>query len=619
MWRKWYFIKNVIQSSYILIMLIIPIIGKSQIEKTDSVFFLAKKTGLLGKIGKSVSVNNPNIGIPEDGYLKNAADFEPYRGKIIRHIQIRKIGFNKSVNDTSYNVKNIFNDLGDALHTSTKKKIILHNLFFSSGDLLYPNLLADNEKLLRDLSFLQDAKLVIEKIAGNKDSVDIIVYAKDIFPIGGSLGEATTNMAKFEMNDDNLFGSGNRIQIQHLIEAKRTPSYGMGIEFLKRNIGGSFVNMAFGYQNQNPAFNSGRREEKSMYIKADLPLVSPYHSITGGLEIASNKTQNLYIDDSTYSLHYQYNYRIIDGWIGYNIGAKKQLKYNFSSRLKKILSIRGVSRDFLTVPKIQTSQYDSRYTNLNSILSSYTIFEQDFYHTNFVFGFGRNEDLPEGFNLSFTGGWTLRNNVERLYFGAEYERSYFNRKGSYLNYILKFGGYYNAGKLTDLSFLASVQSFTRLRKIRNSKWFTRHFFSGSFTQQINTYLNDPLRLSSIYGVPLLRNPETKSSGRYTINAETVFYNTWKFFGFSFAPFGFTNISFLKNFGQFNFKGDFYGALGAGVRTRNENLVFGTMEMKAYYFPRIINNMSPWNLTLSTELKYRYTTTLIHRPEITQVN
>ncbi len=619
MWRKWYFIKNLFQSCCILIMLFIPFIGKSQIEKPDSVFFLAKKTGLLGKIGKSVSVNNSNIGIPEDGYLKNAADFEPYRGKIIRHIQIRKIGFNKSVNDTTYNVKNIFNDLGDALHTSTKKKIILNNLFFSSGDLLYPNLLADNEKLLRDLSFLQDAKLVIEKINGNQDSVDIIVYAKDIFPIGGSLGEATTNMAKFEINDDNLFGSGNRIQIQHLIEAKRTPSYGMRIEFLKRNIGGSFVNMAFGYQNQNPAFNSGRREEKSMYIKADLPLVSPYHSITGGLEIASNKTQNLYIDDSTYSLHYQYNYRIFDGWIGYNIGAKKQLKYNFSSRLKKILSIRGVSRDFLTVPKIQATQYDSRYTNLNSILSSYTIFEQDFYHTNFVFGFGRNEDLPEGFNLSFTGGWTLRNNVERLYFGAEYERSYFNRKGSYLNYILKFGGYYNEGKLTDLSFLASAQSFSRLRKIRNSKWYTRHFFGGSFTQQINTYLNDPLRLSSIYGVPLLRNPETKSSGRYTINAETVFYNTWKFFGFSFAPFGFTNISFLKDLGQFNFKGDFYGAFGAGVRTRNENLVFGTMEMKAYYFPKIINNMSPWNLTLSTELKYRYTTTLIHRPELTQVN
>ncbi|MDP1843649.1 MAG: hypothetical protein Q8K64_09540 [Sediminibacterium sp.] len=616
---KWYHIDRILFSTLIIIIIHIPLSIHAQLEKTDSVFFLAKKPGLLGKIGKSVSVNSPVVSLPQEGFLKNAENFEPFRGKIIRRINIRKIGFNKSVNDTSFESKNIFNDLGNALHTSTRSKVILNNLFFSKGDSLYPNLLADNEKLLRDLSFLQDAKLQVEKINGIKDSVDIVVYAKDVFPIGGSVGELTPDLVKLEMNDDNLFGSGNRIQIQHLIEAKRTPSYGIGIEFLKRNIAGSFINVALGYQNQNPAFNSGRREEKSMYIRADLPLVSPYHSITGGVEISSNKTQNLFIDDSTYQQNFQYNYRIFDGWMGFNIGAKKQLKYNFTSRLKKIISFRGVSRDFLSVPKIQAISYDSRYTDLSAALSSFTIFEQDFYHTNFVFGFGRNEDLPEGFNLSFTGGWTKRNNVERIYIGAEYERSYFNRRGSYMNYIVKLGSYYNQGKFEDISFLASAQSFTRLRKLGNSRWYNRNFLGGSLTQQFNTFLNDPVRLSSIYGVPLLRNPDTKSSGRFTLNAETVFYNTWKFFGFSFAPFGFTNISFLKELGNFSFDGDFYGTIGAGVRTRNENLVFGTMEMKAYYFPKTVNNMSPWNLTFSTELKYRYTTTLIHRPDVVQVN
>jgi len=619
MMLKWNHINQLLYSYCFFILVTVPFIVNAQSEKSDSVFFLAKKPGLLGKIGKSVSVNNSIVSLPKEGFSKNAQVFEPFRGKIIRRIIIRKIGFNKSVNDTSFESKNLFNDLGNALHTSTRNKVILNNLFFSKGDTLYPNLLADNEKLLRDLSFLQDAKLAVEQINGIEDAVDIIVYAKDVFPIGGSVGEATPDLVKFEMNDDNLFGSGNRIQIQHLIDAKRSPSYGFGIETLKRNIAGSFINLALGYQNQNPAFNSGRREVKSLYIKADLPLVSPYHSITGGLEISSNKTQNFYIDDSTYQQLFQYNYRILDGWVGFNIGAKKQLKYNFTTRLKKIISFRGVSRDFLMVPKVQATSYDSRYTDLSAVLSSFTIFEQDFYHTNFVFGFGRNEDLPEGFNLSFTSGWTKRNNYQRMYFGAEYERSYFNRRGSYMNYILLFGGYYHQNKLEDVSFLASAQSFTRLRKLGNSRWYNRHFLGGSITQQINTFLNDPVRLSSIYGVPLLRNPDTKSSGRFTLNAETVFYNTWKFFGFSFAPFGFTNISFLKDLGRINFEGDFYGTIGFGVRTRNENLVFGTMEMKTYYFPKTVNNMSPWNLTFSTELKYRYTTTLIHRPEVVQVN
>jgi hypothetical protein len=66
----------------------------------DTVFFLANKKGLLGKIGRSLSVNNPDPILPADGPEKNEAAFIQYRGKLIRYIFIQKIGFDKSVNDT---------------------------------------------------------------------------------------------------------------------------------------------------------------------------------------------------------------------------------------------------------------------------------------------------------------------------------------------------------------------------------------------------------------------------------------------------------------------------------------------------------------------------------------
>ncbi|MFY9463940.1 MAG: hypothetical protein WAP48_02575 [Sediminibacterium sp.] len=597
----------------------LPFCTVAQVQQQDTVFFLAKKQGLLGKIGKSISVNNPIPDLTAEGIHKNADEFEPYRGKVIRKIHIHKLGFSKLINDTGTNVQNFFSNLGDALHTRTKAKVIANNLFFTSGDLLYPNLMADNEKLLRDLSYLQDARITIAPAGTETDSVDVLVFTKDVFPIGGSMNEGGTSRVRFEINDDNLFGSGDRIQIQHLFDAKRTPAYGIGIEYLKRNIAGSFVNITVGYQNQNPAFNSGRREEQSVYVKGSLPLVSPYHAFTGGFEISMNKTVNRYGNDSLYKRMYQYNYRNVDVWTGFSLGAKQNLKLNLASRYKRLLALRIVRRDFLTVPEIQATAYDSRYTDLNGILASFTLFEQDFFHTNFIYGFGRNEDVPEGFNLSFTGGWTNKNGFSRLYAGFDYQRNYFDRKNTYLNYMFKAGAYYNQQRIEDISLLTSIELFTKLRRLGASTWYSRHFFSGSLTQQINTFLNDPVLLSSIYGLPMLNNPITRSSGRATINAETVFYNTWKFFGFSFAPFSFCNISYLKDIGRTKISGDLFSAFGAGVRTRNENLVFGTMELKAYYFPKTVVGMNPWNVTFSTNLKFRYSTELIRRPDVVQVN
>jgi len=588
-------------------------------NKQESVFFLANKKGILGKIGKSVSVNYTINNKPQENALKNAADFEPYLGKIIRTIHIKKIGFSKSKKDSSASLKQFFNQLGDELHVNTKEKIIRNNLFFTEGDKLYPNLMADNEKFLRDINYLQDCKIVIEELLTTQDSVDILIILKDIFPIGGSISEASPDKTIFEFNNDNLFGSGNSIQFNNLIDIKRQPTYGFGMAFLKRNIAGSFVNLTLGYQNQNPAFNSNLREETSAYIKGELPLVSPYHAITGGIELSKNKTMNRYSADSSFQQLYQYNYTNIDGWIGFNIGAKQQTKLNFNGRLKKILAVRLFNRDFSTIPKNQLMNYDSRFTDLNGIITSYTLFEQDFYHTNFIYGFGRNEDVPEGFNLSFTTGWTNKNDFPRLYGGFDYSRNYFNKKNSYFNYNLKGGAYYNYNRLEDISLLASLEMFTKLRRLGASTWYSRHFLSGSLTQQINTFLNDPVRLSSMFGLPLLRDPETKSSGRASLNVETVMYNTWKLLGFNFAPFSFVNFSFLKDYGRSNVTGDFYSAYGGGVRTRNENLVFGTIELKISYLPKTVSVLNTWKISLTTDLQFRYITEFVHKPDFIKVN
>jgi hypothetical protein len=591
----------------------------AQQQQADSSKLGLPKKGLIYSIVKSISVSNPNDGITQNAAEKNATEFEPFEGKFIRYISVNKLAFNQQVNDTSDINNNFFNQLGNRLHINTKQDVIKKNLFFKEGERVDPNLFSDNEKFLRDLSFLQDARIVIIPIANNTDEVDILVLVKDVFPIGGSLSEINPNLIDIELTNDNLFGSGNRLRFQQLFDTRRTPKYAYGIEYLFRNIAGSFLNIAAGLNFEKPAFNSGRREEKSYFIRGDLPLVSPYHPYTGGFELSLNNSQNAYIADSLYNQQFRYGYYNADLWLGYSLGAKERMIDNLGTRKRHILSARLVHKYFTNRPDTLKTFYDSRYNDLSGVLLSYTIFERDFYHTNFIYGFGRNEDLPEGFSLSFTGGWADRQDVSRIYFGAEYQRSYFNQKRAFLNYTIKAGGYLNGNTPEDLSALASLELITPLKKLNKGNWFVRHFLSGSVTLQKSIRLNDPLQVSSIYGIPRIRNTRIDGTARVTVNAETVFYNTFKLVGFNFAPFAFTNLSYLKLSASDPANGAVYSALGAGLRSRNENLVFGTMELKAYYFPKVVDNMNIWNITLSTNLRFRYQTDLIRKPDFVVVN
>jgi len=48
--------------------------------------------------------------------------------------------------------------------------------------------LADNERLIRSLDFIQDARILVNYIPDNPDSVDLIVVVKDLFSIGAPSG-----------------------------------------------------------------------------------------------------------------------------------------------------------------------------------------------------------------------------------------------------------------------------------------------------------------------------------------------------------------------------------------------------------------------------------------------
>ena len=126
-------------------------------------------------------------------------------------------------------------------------------------------------------------------------------------------------------------------------------------------------------------------------------------------------------------------------------------------------------------------------------------------------------------------------------------------------------------------------------------------------------------MDSKLGIPQLTDPDTFCNTRFTLNVQSVFFNTYSFAGFRFAPFTFGSICYVRSDGTSFFQGDGYTSIGLGIRSRNENLIFGTMELKGTYLPRTTYNTSHWVVTFNTELSYRYNSQFIKKPDFINVN
>ena len=586
----------------------------------DSTFILRSKKGIFKKLGDAIWFDAPQFNMQNNsGVIKNESPFTTFKGKVINQIQVNSVSYTTPFNDTMATGKKIKRAMEEALYNSTTNKTMLKNLFFNTGDTLYPYLIADNEKFLRELAFIQDARIIASIDPADTNGVIMNIQWKDIFPFGGSANIGSIQSFNAEVNHNNLLGLGDKIQINALYDLDRRPLAATGFEYTKRNLLGSFVNLTVGVDKFKPAFNSGRREEYARYIRGDLPLVSPYHSFTGGFEFGQYEANNTYNTRISYDHVYKYAYGIMDGWMGINIGAGLRVKDNLQTRLRKFISFRAVSKRFSEIPDTAIIKYNIHYSDIDAGLVAFNIFKQEYYHTNFIYGFGRNEDVPEGYSFSVVSGLTQRNTRTRPYIGIDYERDYFTDQKNYTNFNVKMGGYLHNGSLEDISFLSSVNYFTRLKKLTNPKWSKRNFVQISATQQLNTILNEPLYLRSEYGIPTFKNDNIQAATRVSCNIESVYYNMVKYYGFSFAPFIFINSSYIKLIGEDLQKGSIYTALGLGCRTRNENLVFGTIELKAYYYPRTISNMTPLNVSLTTGLRFRYNSQLIRRPDFIQLN
>lgn len=577
-------------------------VGYAQSKKDSTKASISKKA-LEEGIHLITRANQDSV-LLENSYQQ----FLPYTGKIIRNIYVQSIGFEKSIYGTEKPMTQKIGRTANKLHTNTREKTIRQNLFIKPNEKLNPYKLADNERFFRDQEFILDSRFVITPIE-QTDSVDITLITRDVFSIGFTVGGSIPTAPRFKLYDANLDGRGQRVELTMLYDIDRTPKTGFGASFKKTSFLGSFADLEIFYSELNTGISFGDEKEYTTGVSLNRKLVSPYSRIAGGIHWSKNWSKNLYSRPD--SLFLDYTYTLADFWIGYNFGVKKKIQ----DRNRSFLGVRAFDGYFSNTPDQEDFFRSKSYNNTSGILTALTFYKTDFLKTQYVYGFGRTEDVPYGYSVTSTLGYVRRLNVSRPYAAIHLNFKDAFKSGDFYSIDLNTSSYFRNSKLEDAVIYASLSYYTKAFTLGNYK--IRNAINYSFTKLNNIFANEYLQIYSLI-IPGLRVRELEAEQRNSLRIESAVYTPWSLIGFRIAPFASLNLANLKcsNCEQTN---NNYLGISTGLRIRNENLIFGTIELRGTYIPEDETGSSKFSFKLRQNLRIKKTDSFVTAPSFNRYN
>jgi hypothetical protein len=325
-------------------------------------------------------------------------------------------------------------------------------------------------------------------------------------------------------------------------------------------------------------------------------------------------SNNLYLKRAD-SQYYQYKGIVLDGWGGYNITGKRLMGSKVRDR--KFIAFRYAQNRFDELPYQVQNKLNLAFNNMQLALGSITFFRQDYYKTSHIYGFGATEDIPYGYKISLVGGWMEQYYMERMFAGIKADKYSITHRGYFCRFYLRAGGFYDNKTWQDAGVLVGASVYSRLYYMGGMH--VRQYLSSNYTRLFRIVSGESLRIDNAFGLPQFSYQYITGYQRFSVNSESTVYLRPKLLGFKFAPFVDLNFSALTPLEAEPYKADLYPGIGGGMRTRNENLVFGTIELKGMYFPQKIEGFPGYRIELNSNLNYRYNSNYVSAPDIMKWN
>lgn len=540
-------------------------------------------------------------------------------GKIVGNIHLKKTDvFGGRVTDTTAQTDNKILRFINDLHVNTRDRVILNNLLLEKGSSINQYKILDNERILRSLPFIRDARVLIQPRAGNSDTVDLLVLTQDVLSISGSLEPRGLSRANMHINDNNILGTSHSLQNEIVIEPKLEQHLGYRGSYRLPNIRGSFVEANLDYQDTY--------FEHIYRFQLNRAFVVPSIKYAGGIEFSYNKrtTYAPWIDyhvidtltngEELPLMPYSYWYH--DYWIARSFMPGGLIQNN---RSRFTLALRYSQTQFDIRPNIAADS-NTAYHHSRLMLAK-AGFSKRYYTTEqLVYTYGRTEDIPIGYLLEFTAGPQLGEYYNRFYSGLSYSSGRFLNRWGYLSFLSEVGGFWRRGNMEEGLLQLGAESFSYLIHKRRTKF--RFFTNINYTTGINrtqtiNFQNAYINIRNENGIRGLRSRELIGNERLTINLESVAYTPFNFYGFRFALFAFADIGWISQPNENVFSNNPYQGYGLGARIRNENLAFKTFQIRLSVYPVVPNGEQLIGFTIGNISVARFLDFNSKKPDVFQ--
>jgi hypothetical protein len=506
----------------------------------DSLKSRSSNNRLMKKLYHFVVIQpNPVNGAGFTG--KSEEGFVIYSGVKIRRIEIRRLDvFGTNINNPVDAKEQGINNILNKSHVNTNEKIIRKNLLFAEGDTISPLKLSENERILRQLPFIDDARIIVVPVSENE--ADITVLTKDVYSLGAAFSYKGLKKGSASVFEKNLFGTGHELGIDIPYDSSLPGSPGIGVHYRVNNIAKSFINL-------NGYYLNGLGKE-TYGFSLSRKLVSAETKYAAGISVLQMYTTE---DLDTLPVPQPLEYNLQDYWL---------------------------QRSFFILP-------DSHYNlqNYKLFLASAAFSVQKFYKTRLIYSYGRAEDIPYGGLIRFTAGKEyneFNKYRERTYLGSEIAIGNSLKTIGYFYASAGIAAFVNGSQARQGLLTADLNYFSNL--IPAGKSMIRNFFYLNYTRGFDRNIDEHLLYNTENGFAGFRNDSICGNRRLTMSVETVIFSPANLYGFKFAFFGFADLAFLS--GKTNPSGtkSTLSGVGIGIRLRNDNLVFNTLQIRIGFFP-----------------------------------
>src|SRR5690606_26319261 len=166
-----------------------------------------------------------------------------YRNKVIDELHYKQLMlFGPSVDDTTRTPRLVFEKIGNKLHTTTREKVIESNLLLQEGERLNPERIQDAERILRDLPFIKDVRILPIDSLSRGDSVTLQVLTQDVFAYSFGMDFYGANGGALDLTYNNFLGLGHQLTTQVSLNRKfQEQQFGYGLTYRVPNIQRSFI------------------------------------------------------------------------------------------------------------------------------------------------------------------------------------------------------------------------------------------------------------------------------------------------------------------------------------------------------------------------------------------